>query len=52
MLITNVKELKEAIKDLPDDMWVAAYNGDGDLHQILGYESEDDEGKGFVINCD
>ena len=52
MLVTNIKQLKEAIKDLPDDMWVAAYKGDGDLYQILVYESEDEHGKVLVINCD
>ena len=33
--INNIKELKEAIKDLPDDMYVAVYaEGNGDLHSF------------------
>jgi hypothetical protein len=49
-MINNIKELKEAIKNLPDDLSVGAYNGGPHLVQIAGWLSED--GKHFVIDCD
>jgi hypothetical protein len=49
----TVKELKEKLKDLPDDMPVLGYKGgNGDLWSILCWLSEDDDGKVFVISVD
>ena len=49
----TVKDLKEKIKNLPDDMPVLGYNGgNGDLYPIATWIGDDDEGKVFVISVD
>lgn len=43
MLITTVKELKEAINDLPDDMKVYGYDGHDYLSAIRSYKADEVE---------
>jgi hypothetical protein len=55
-VINNIKQLKELIKDLPDDMLIKGYaGGDGSLYKI-GYwiysnETLDDEELQSFINA-
>jgi hypothetical protein len=49
----TIKELKEKIKTLSDDMPVLGYKGgNGDLVSISTWISNDDEGEIFVIDVD
>lgn len=49
----TVKELKEKLENLPDDMPVLGYKGgNGDLVVVTSWIGEDDEGKVFVISVD
>jgi len=51
--VKTVGDLKNAIKDIPDDIAVLGYNGgNGDLFPISGWMSEDEEGDILVISVD
>ena len=43
-MISTIKELKDIIKDLPDDMEVTGYNGgNGDLVQLSSWFTSDED---------
>ena len=49
----TVKELKEKLEKLPDDMPVLGYKDEnGDLYSVLSWISDDEYGKVFVISVD
>jgi len=41
-IIRNIKELKDAIKELPDDMEVSGYDG-SDQERLISYWVQDSE---------
>jgi hypothetical protein len=49
----TIKELKEKIEKLPDDMPVLGYKGgNGGLYCVMSWIHEDEEGDIFVISVD
>ena len=40
MIVRTVKELKEYLKNIPDDMSIGGYKGDDSLHQVAVYPTD------------
>jgi len=48
----KIKELKDLIKDLPDDLDVVGIDNVGEYCTVLAYISEDEEGKMLAFSLD